>query len=242
MSTAAAAPATAPESAPAATAVTAAPAGADPIAPAEERQTPFRQRLTEGLAASIRERGYRETTVADIVRHARTSRRTFYAEFPNKDECYLALLYATNQIMRRQIETAVDPAASWRQQVRQAVEAYVGAVASEPEIMLSWIRELPSLGPLAHAVQREAMDSMTQMLLSLTDNEVFRQAGAGPFSPPAALLLLGGIRELTATIVEDGGDIHDLTEVATTAATAMLAPVAPVAPMATQLTEKPPSL
>lgn len=235
MSTAAAAPATAPESAPAADAVL---AGVDPATPADadERQPPFRQRLTEGLAASIRERGYRETTVADIVRHARTSRRTFYAEFPNKDECYLALLYATNQIMRRQIEAAVDPTAPWRQQVRQAVDAYVGAVASEPEIMLSWIRELPSLGALAHAVQREAMDSMTQMLLSLTDNEVFRRAGAGPFSPPAALLLLGGIRELTATIVEDGGDIHDLTEVATTAATAMLAPVAG------QLTENPPSL
>jgi AcrR family transcriptional regulator len=34
---------------------------------------PFRRRLLDGLAASIEERGYRDTTVADIVRHARTS-------------------------------------------------------------------------------------------------------------------------------------------------------------------------
>jgi len=65
---------------------------------------------------------------------------------------------------------------------------------------------------------------MTEMLLSLTDTEVFRRAGAGPLSRPLALLLLGGIRELTATIVEDGGDVRDLSEVATSAATALLTP------------------
>ena len=45
----------------------------------------FRDRLLDGLAASIGERGYRDTTVADIVRHARTSKRTFYGEFSSKE-------------------------------------------------------------------------------------------------------------------------------------------------------------
>jgi AcrR family transcriptional regulator len=193
---------------------------ADPAAP---DAAPFRQRLIDGLAVAIRERGYRETTVADIVRHARTSRRTFYAEFSTKDECYVALLGVTNQKMRHRIESSVDPEAAWREQVRQAVGAYIEAVASEPEIMVSWIRELPALGTVARTVQREAMDLMTEMLLTLTDTEVFRTAGVGPLSRPMALLLLGGIRELTATTVEDGGEIRDLAEVATVAATALLA-------------------
>ncbi|HEV2638702.1 MAG TPA: TetR/AcrR family transcriptional regulator [Actinocrinis sp.] len=200
-------------------------AAADPGAPPDERGAAFRLRLIEGLAVSIRERGYRDTTVADIVRHAHTSRRTFYAEFPSKDECYVALLYSTNQQIRQRIESSVDQGAPWRRQVRQAVQAYVDSVASEPEITLSWIRELPALGTLARTIQREAMDSLTELLLRLTDTEAFHRAGAGPFTRPAALLLLGGIRELTATIVEDGGDVRDLTEVATNAATAMLAPV-----------------
>ena len=186
--------------------------------------TPFRQRLIEGMAASIRERGYRETTVADIVRHARTSRRTFYAEFSSKDECYVALLYTTNEKMRRRIEAEVEPTMPWKHQVRQAVDAYIESTASEPEIMVSWIRELPALGTVARTVQREAIDSLTEMLLRLTDNEVFRQAGAGPLTRPLALLLLGGIRELTATTVEDGGEIRDLAAVVTSAATALLAP------------------
>jgi AcrR family transcriptional regulator len=193
---------------------------ADPDAP---DAAPFRQRLIDGLAVSIRERGYRDTTVADIVRHARTSRRTFYAEFSTKDECYVALLYTTNAKMRHRIESSVDATSPWRNQVRQAVEAYIEAVASEPEIMLSWIRELPALGTVARTVQRENIELMTEMLLTLSDTEVFRQAGVGPLSRPMALLLLGGIRELTATTVEDGADIRDLAAIATRAATALLA-------------------
>jgi AcrR family transcriptional regulator len=48
-------------------------------APAE-----FRRRLLEGMAAAIRESGFRDSTVADVVRHARTSRRTFYEHFASK--------------------------------------------------------------------------------------------------------------------------------------------------------------
>ena len=55
---------------------------------------PFRRRLLDGLAASIGERGYRASTVADIVRHARTSKRTFYGHFPSKEQCFLELLHA----------------------------------------------------------------------------------------------------------------------------------------------------
>jgi AcrR family transcriptional regulator len=191
--------------------------------PGEELAS-FRQRLLEGLATSIEERGYRETKISDIVRHARTSRRTFYEEFTSKDECFVALLAATNQRLREQITEAVDPAAPWRAQVRQAVEAYVECVANEPAISLSWIRELPALGLLGRQVQRDAMGSLTDMLFQLTDNDEFRRAGTRPATRPLAVILLGGLRELTATIMEDGGDIHDLTEVGILVATALLGP------------------
>jgi AcrR family transcriptional regulator len=40
-----------------------------------------RERLIAAMAASVEERGYADTTVADVVRIARTSRRTFYQHF-----------------------------------------------------------------------------------------------------------------------------------------------------------------
>ncbi len=39
-----------------------------------------------------------------------------------------------------------------------------------------------------------------------------------------AIILLGGLRELTALIVEDGGDIHDIYGPAVAASTAILRP------------------
>jgi AcrR family transcriptional regulator len=184
----------------------------------------YRERLIQGLAASIKERGYRDTKIADIVRHARTSRRTFYAEFASREECYVALLEVMNEGLRDQIAAAVDPAAPWPDQVRQAVVAYVDNVASEPAVTLSWIRELPALGTLGRELQRRAMDTLTGLLLQLADNAEFRRAGTVPMTRPLAIILLGGIRELTAAIFEDNGDIHDLTEVTVDAATALLRP------------------
>src|SRR6476646_1111389 len=84
----------------------------------------FRDRLLDGLAASIGERGYRDTTVADIVRHARTSKRTFYEQFASKEECLIELLRRNNENLIANIRNAVDPEADWQHQIRQAAEAY----------------------------------------------------------------------------------------------------------------------
>ena len=81
----------------------------------------YRERLIAGLAVSIKEQGFRDTKIADIVRHARTSRRTFYAEFASREECNIALLDMMNEALGAQIAAAVDPAAPWEAQVRQAV-------------------------------------------------------------------------------------------------------------------------
>ena len=110
----------------------------------------FRDRLLDGLAASIGERGYRDSTVADIVRHARTSKRTFYEQFANKEECLIELLRRNNEDLIANIQAAVDPEAQWHDQIRQAAEAYVDHIGSRPAITLSWIREAPALGAVAH--------------------------------------------------------------------------------------------
>ncbi|MEU5879957.1 helix-turn-helix domain-containing protein [Spirillospora sp. NPDC047279] len=198
-------------------------AGLDDASPAAEPGTRSpRGRLLRGLAASIRERGFRETKVSDIVRHARTSRRTFYEEFATKDECYVALLKAVSTILERRIAEAIDRDAPWRAQVRQGIEAWVGLVASEPELTLSWIRELQGLDPTtARRMQRESMESLITLLVGLSASA---RADVAPVSRSMALVLLGGLRELTASVVEGGGDVRDITETAVAAATALLAP------------------
>lgn len=179
-------------------------------------------RLLEGLAASIGERGYRETTVADVVRHARTSKRTFYEQFASKEECLVELLRRNNEELIASILAGVDAEADWQVQVRQAVSAYVDHIEARPAITLSWIREAPALGVVARPLHRLAMDQLTDMLVTLTSSPGFRRAQLTPVSGPMALILVGGLRELTALFVEDGGDVRGVEEPAVAAATALL--------------------
>ncbi|MEV0720264.1 TetR/AcrR family transcriptional regulator, partial [Asanoa sp. NPDC050611] len=183
---------------------------------------PVRERLLKGLHRAIEERGYRETTIADIVRHARASRSTFYQVYETKDDCLLALMEAANAALMRRIVSAVDPTAPWQSQTRQAVLAYIGHVTASPELSLCWIREFPSLGPVAGRVRRETMNALADLVQRLTANEPFRRAGRAPVSRSLALVILGGLRELTATVLEEGGDVRDVAEIGVAASVALL--------------------
>ncbi|BBX31942.1 TetR family transcriptional regulator [Mycolicibacterium mageritense DSM 44476 = CIP 104973] len=196
-------------------------------APAVEAdKSDFRERLLDALEQSIVEDGYQKTTVADIVRRARTSRRTFYEHFASREECFVALLTAANAEQVRQIAAAVDPHAPWRSQVRQAIEAWIASGEAHPELMLSWIRDVPALGKTARALQREAMENFITMVRAMSDTDEFHTAGIA-ISRPRVIMLLGGLRELTAITVENGGRMSDITEEAVAASLALLEPQVP---------------
>jgi len=186
--------------------------------------TPTVDRLLDGMTSSITDRGYRDTTVADIVRHARTSKRTFYEHFTDKEQCLIELLRRTNADLIDGIRAAVVPGDPWQQQIRQAVGAYVTHIGSRPAITLCWIREAPALGAVARPLHRQAMGDLTDLLVTLTANPGFARAGLAPMAPSVALILLGGLRELTAFFVEDGLDVTEISEPAVAAATALVMP------------------
>lgn len=184
----------------------------------------FRQRLLDALEASIAEDGYAKTTVAGIVRRARTSRRTFYEHFESREACFVALLSDANADQVRQISEAVDPTAPWQKQVRQAIEAWISSGEERSALMLSWIRDVPSLGAVARGLQRDAMDNFIDMVGALGATDEFRAAGVGPVSRRRIIMLLGGLRELTAITVEEGGRMGDVTDEAVDASIALLSP------------------
>ena len=191
---------------------------------ADEDKGNFRQRLLDALEASIAEDGYPRTTVADIVRRARTSRRTFYEYFDSREACFVALLTDANADQVRQIAAAVDPQAPWRNQVRQAIEAWISSGESRSSLMLSWIRDVPSLGAAARRLHRDGTENFIELVQALADSDAFSAAGIGPVSRQRIIMLLGGLRELAAITVEEGGRASDITEEAVDASIALLTP------------------
>src|ERR1700677_1322228 len=152
---------------------------------------PHRQRLLDALAASITEDGYRNTTVAGIVRRARTSRRTFYEHFADKEACFIALLTDANADIIRGISAVVDRKARPETKIQQAITAWIQAADSRPAIMLSWIRDSPTLGAETRRLQRDLQEGFVVLLQDLTDTAELRAAGVGPVSRQMAIVLLG---------------------------------------------------
>lgn len=196
----------------------------DPDSSVDADRGDFRRRLLAALEVSIAEDGYVKTTVATIVRRARTSRRTFYEHFDSKEACFVALLSDANAAQIRQISDAVDPSAPWQKQVRQAIEAWISSGEARSALMVSWIRDVPALGAAARGLQRDAMESFIDMVGALGATDEFRAAGIGPVSRRRIIMLLGGLRELTAITVEEGGRMSDVTDEAVDASIALLSP------------------
>jgi hypothetical protein len=73
------------------------------------------------------------------------------------------------------------------------------------------------------------MEAFVTMIQTLCDTAEWRAVRPSPVPRQLAIMLLGGLRELTATTVEDGGRISDITELAVQACIALLGP-APAVP------------
>ncbi|MCX4097990.1 TetR/AcrR family transcriptional regulator [Nocardia sp. alder85J] len=197
---------------------------AAPDPPAPDTESGFRRRLLDAMADTVRERGYRDTTVADVVRGARTSRRTFYEHFSSKQDCFVALLSERNRETIQAIAAAPDPSAPWRTQVRQAVEAWIESSRQDPSVTLSWIRDTPALGDAARQLHRDTAEAFIGLIRSLTGTVGFESAGIAPPTRQLATVLYGGFRELIASTVESGDDITTITDVAVAAAIALVTP------------------
>jgi AcrR family transcriptional regulator len=179
-------------------------------------QSGHRDRLIAAMAQSIEEKGYRETTVADVVRIARASRRTFYEHFEDRAACFLALFDATNDAIMEQIAASVHPDQPWDEQVDDAVGAYLDTVAGRPGLSQSYVRELPALGQAGAARQRAAIEAFADLLVTLVESgrREQPQMGARPLTRDMAIVIVGGMRELTAIAIEQGRDVRELRGVA----------------------------
>lgn len=181
-----------------------------------------RHRLIRGLEESIESRGYRATTVADIVAVAKASRRTFYRVFGTKDDVLLALLAEVNDELFADMSTATDSRLTWKEQVAASIDVYFSHVERRPAVHLCSIRELPYLGEVAAQLNRASADAFAGLIHDLTDNEEFRRAGLRPASRMQALMVQGALNELVAEILETTRNVRKCQELAVASVAALL--------------------
>jgi AcrR family transcriptional regulator len=172
-----------------------------------------RSRLLEGMAVAVAQKGYADTTIADIVREASVSRRTFYEHFATKADCLVALYEAASHNALKVLRQAIDPAHGWEQQVERAMGAYLQCMASNPVLMRTLFIEILHLGTQGLAARRRVNQEIADYMLAVVNGS----RSGSRVSPQLAMAVVGGIHELVLEAIEDGRveELADLTQTAT---------------------------
>ena len=177
-------------------------------------------RVLEAMAVVVAQKGYAGTTIADVVREASVSRRTFYEHFATKADCLVALYEAASHNALKVLRQAVDPARDWEEQVEGALAAYLAAMAANPVLLRTLFIEILHLGPQGLAARRRVNQEIADYMLAVVNG-----GRSGRQVPPQlAMAVVGGIHELVLQAIEDG-KVEELPEL-TQAAAALVKAVA----------------
>jgi AcrR family transcriptional regulator len=135
--------------------------------PFEERQRLAAppERLLRALAAVVGEKGYPDTTVAEVVERAQTSQRTFYEHFKNKEDAIVAALDSGAAHMLAAALPAFRRAPDWPHAVHDTQEAMFRWGAEEPEYARMGGKEMYAAGKRA-LDQREVVTEGMEGLLT----------------------------------------------------------------------------
>ncbi len=183
---------------------------AETLAPSTEH----RARLLEGMARAVAAKGYADTTIADIVREASVSRRTFYENFADKAECLIALYEFASGNAIAVLRSAIDPHSDWQAQVEQAMGAYLGVLARNPVLLRTLFIDILGLGTPGLAARRRANQQLADLMLDVVNNRPGERLRKTPLQPTMAMAVVGGINEMVLQAIEQerAGELQTLVE------------------------------
>jgi AcrR family transcriptional regulator len=124
------------------------PAGRHTLPP-DEVSARQHERLLRAMGRCVSEQGYAETTIADVVRVARTSRTVFYKHFADKEECFLETYQQMTGVRIAASLAAAAEVAEWDAKLDVGIAAYFRWMAEHPEVAITTVVEVHCAGGAA---------------------------------------------------------------------------------------------
>jgi AcrR family transcriptional regulator len=169
-----------------------------------------RTRMLGAVAQAVAQKGYAAATVADVIAIAGVSRRTFYEQFPNIEDCFMAAYVEGMQSLLGAIREAMRnvPEDDWRARTRVAIEAYLQALASRPDA--AWAFSIEALGAGRQGLDQRAW-VLSQWVAQWRALWALRQRSEPELAPIAdepLLGLTGGLEEMVRECLRRRGARH----------------------------------
>lgn len=174
-----------------------------------------RARMLDAMVHAVAEKGYARVAVADVIERAGVSRKTFYEQFSNKEDCFLAAYDTGVDALLDAIDEALAALApDWLAGARRAVEVYLDQMAASPDFARAFLIEVLGAGPSA-LERRDAVQRRFAAQLEEIHHRARADIPAIPAVPPQTFrAAVGAVNELvTAHVLERGaGTLPELTD------------------------------
>jgi AcrR family transcriptional regulator len=174
-----------------------------------------RGRMLAAMAWAVGEKGYAEVAVADVIARAGVSRKTFYEQFANKQECFLAAYDAGVESILAAIDEAIagagpDPVAIATAGTRR----YLETLAASPAFARTFLVEVLAAGPEALARRTRAHERFATQLAQIHRAACGQDPDCPELPPHTFRACVGAIHELvTDHVIHRGaGTLPDLLE------------------------------
>jgi AcrR family transcriptional regulator len=169
---------------------------------AKREQVRSRQRVALAVAMidAVAEKGYRATTVGDVIIRAGVSRKTFYEHFANKQECFLTTYDQISARAIRRMEQAYQEADGWPGGVEAAIRALFEAAIANPGAVRLILLEINALGA-AGIERRERSNLHYERFIR---DALKRAPGKGTLSDAVLKAVIGGLNRILYRRVRRG--------------------------------------
>lgn len=148
-----------------------APVGREPLR-REVIESHQRERIIEVAIEVFSKRGYRGTTIDNIIAAAQIGVGSFYALFDGKEDCFLVAYEGIVADARRRIAEAVPGDAAWPEAAAITLRTLLELISAEPRRARVALVEVQSAGPRALDRYGETLESLIPVI-----------AGGREFSP-----------------------------------------------------------
>lgn len=159
-----------------------------------------RTRMLNAAIAVAGTDGYAAMTVTAVIARANVSRKTFYEQFADREDCFLAAYGLLLERGLARIHAAYEQEPAWPAGVRRSLAWALAALARHPHEARVVFVEALAVGPGAWALRDHAVRELAPLLAP-----GFEAAPAGvavPASMPQAVA--GALSELIAVRVREG--------------------------------------
>lgn len=163
-----------------------------------------RARLIEAAIEVVGTKGYAASTIGDIIRAARVSRSTFYEQFSDKEECFIAAYEQSARAHLGLVLDAAKHAVGAIQRVQGGVRAYLEVLGNEPAYAHASLVEVLAAGPSA-AATRDFIHLRYSASLRKWHSDVRAEHQLVPPIPDEVFdCAVGGVGDFLASMVRSG--------------------------------------